>query len=144
LAALKSTAAANGLDLDKNFGTQLQTWLQNMDQGESVETYKQIIRSTAKLGLPDKVGSLLDLGVDLDTVYQPYKNIMYQVLEVNPETIGVNDATLRKAIGPDKEMSLYEWQDYLKQDPRWQYTNNAREAAYDSAKTVLKDFGMIG
>lgn len=144
LQALRSTAAANGLDLDKNFGTQLQTWLQNMDQGESVETYKQIIRGTAKLGLPDKVGSLLDLGVDLDTVYQPYKNIMYQVLEVNPETINVNDATLRKAIGPDKEMSLYEWQDYLKKDPRWQYTNNAKEAAYDSARTVLKDFGMIG
>ena len=141
---LKATAAANGLDLDKNFGTQLQTWLQNINQGESVETYKQIIRGAAKLGLPDKVGSLLDLGVDLDTVYQPYKNIMYQVLEVNPETINVNDATLRKAIGPDKEMSLYEWQDFLKKDPRWQYTNNARESAYDAAKTVLKDFGMIG
>jgi hypothetical protein len=144
LAALKSTAAANGLDLDKNFGTQVQTWLQNIDQGESVETYKQIIRGTAKLGLPDKVGSLLDLGVDLDTVYQPYKNIMYQVLEINPEAINVNDATLRKAIGPDKEMSLYEWQDYLKKDPRWQYTNNAKDAAYSGAETVLKDFGMIG
>jgi hypothetical protein len=144
LAALKSTAAANGLDLDKNFGTQIQTWLQNIDQGESVETYKQIIRGTAKLGLPDKVGSLLDLGVDLDTVYQPYKNIMYQVLEISPETINVNDATLRKAIGPDKEMSLYEWQDYLKKDPRWQYTNNAKDAAYSGAETVLKDFGMIG
>ena len=141
---LKATAAANGLDLDKNFGTQLQTWLQNINQGESVETYKQIIRGAAKLGLPDKVGSLLDLGVDLDTVYQPYKNIMYQVLEVNPETINVNDATLRKAIGPDKEMSLYEWQDFLKKDPRWQYTNNARESAYDAARTVLKDFGMVG
>lgn len=144
LKALKATAAANGLDLDKNFGTQLQTWLQNINQGESVETYKQIIRGAAKLGLPDKVGSLLDLGVDLDTVYQPYKNIMYQVLEINPETINVNDATLRKAIGPDKEMSLYEWQDFLKKDPRWQYTNNARETAYDAARTVLKDFGMIG
>lgn len=144
LQALKATAAANGLDLDKNFGTQLQTWLQNINQGESVETYKQIIRGAAKLGLPDKVGSLLDLGVDLDTVYEPYKNIMYQVLEINPETINVNDATLRKAIGPNKEMSLYEWQDFLKKDPRWQYTNNARQSAYDAAKTVLQDFGMIG
>lgn len=144
LSELKATAAANGLDLDKNFGTQLQTWLQNLDQGESVETYKQIIRNTAKLGLPDKVGSLLDLGVDLDAIYQPYKNIMYQVLEINPETIGVNDPTLRQAIGPDKEMSLYEWQAYLKKDPRWQYTNNAIGTAYESAQTVLKDFGMIG
>ena len=144
LAELKATAAANGLDLDKNFGTQVQTWLQNIDQGESVETYKQIIRGTAKLGLPDKVGSLLDLGVDLDAIYQPYKNIMYQTLEINPETIGVNDPTLRQAIGPDKEMSLYEWQAFLKKDPRWQYTNNAITTAYDSARTVLQDFGMIG
>jgi hypothetical protein len=144
LQELKATAKANGLDLEKNFGTQLQTWLQNMNQGESVETYKQIIRGAAKLGLPDKVGSLLDVGVDLDTIYQPYKNIMYQILEVNPETITVNDATLRRAIGPDKEMSLYEWQNFLKRDPRWQYTNNARESAFDAAKTVLQDFGMIG
>jgi hypothetical protein len=48
------------------------------------------------------------------------------------------------AIGPDKEMSLYEYQRALRKDNRWQYTNQARGEAADVAKTVLKDFGFMG
>lgn len=144
LAALKATAAANGLDLDKNFGPSVQGWLQKIAQGESVETYKQIIRNAAKLGLPDKVASLLDNGVDLSTIYQPYKNMMASVLEVNPNTIKLDDPTLRSAIGPDKEMSLYDFQKTLRKDNRWQYTQNAHEEVSNITKNVLKDFGFVG
>ncbi len=76
LAELARTAKANGLDLNKAFGAQVQNWIQNIEQGESVDTYKQIIRSVAKLGLPDKVGGLLDQGVDLETIYSPYRRQM--------------------------------------------------------------------
>jgi hypothetical protein len=144
LGQLKATAAANGLDFDTQFGSQTQTWLSKILQGESPETFKNIIRQTAKLGLPEKVGSLLDLGVDLDTIYSPYKNVMASVLEINPETIGLDDSVLRSAIGPDKEMSLYEWQRSLRKDPRWQYTNNAREDVSSSVLSVLRDFGFQG
>ena len=82
LATLRKTAKANGLDLEKNFGDSIQGWLQKLSQGESVETFKQIIRGSAKIGLPEKVSSLLDQGVDLDTVYNPYKRLMASVLEI--------------------------------------------------------------
>jgi myosin heavy subunit len=144
LTDLKKIAAANGLDLDKAFGNSIQGWLQKVAQGESIETYKGIIRQAAKVGLPEKVGSLLDQGVDLETIYNPYKNILASTLEINPETITLNDPVLRSAIGPDKELSLYDFQRQLRKDPRWQYTNNAREETSNAVMKVLQDFGFQG
>lgn len=144
LRELQNTARANGLNLDTQFANSIQGWLQRLNQGESIETFKQIIRNTARAGLPDKVGALIDQGVDLDTIYSPYKNMMAATLEVNPETIQLNDPTLRMAIGPDKEMSLYDYQRALRKDPRWQYTDNARSDVSKAALQVLRDFGFQG
>ena len=141
---LASVARANGLDLDKNFAGQIDTWVKRVENGEDVDIFKNLIRQTAKIGLPDKVGKLLDDGIDLEAVYSPYKNAMASTLEINPETINLNDATLRNAIGPDKEMSIYDFQRVLRKDPRWQYTNNAREDVFQSVNKVLQDFGFQG
>lgn len=144
LTDLRKTAAANGFDLDKDFSSSINTWLQRLAVGESVETFKNVIRSQAKLGLPDKVANLLDQGLDLDAIYSPYKKLMAATLEVTPDSIQLNDPTLRGAIGPDKEMSLYDFQRQLRKDARWQYTNNAREEVSNSALKVLQDFGFQG
>ncbi len=144
LTDLRKTAAANGFDLDKDFGASINTWLQRLAMGESVETFKNVIRSQAKLGLPDKVANLLDQGLDLDAIYSPYKKLMAATLEVTPDSIQLNDPTLRSAIGPDREMSLYDFQRALRKDARWQYTDNAREDVSNSALKVLQDFGFQG
>lgn len=144
LSELVKTAKANGLDLNKAFGGQVQNWLQSIEQGESVDTYKQIIRSVAKLGLPDKVGGLLDQGVDLETIYSPYRRQMASLLEVDEDAISLDDPLLRAAIGPDKEQTLYDYKKMIRKDPRWQYTDNAREEVSDIALEVLRDFGFQG
>jgi hypothetical protein len=144
LTKLRATARANGFDLDTTFKDQINGWLQRIAVGESVETFQSTIRSQAKLGLPDKVANLLDQGLDLANIYAPYKNLMAAVLEVAPDSINLNDGTLRSAIGPEKEMSLYDFQRVLRKDPRWQYTDNARTEASDSVLKVLRDFGFQG
>jgi hypothetical protein len=144
LTELKKTAAANGLDLTKAFGGQVQNWLQSIEQGESIDTFKQVIRNVAKLGLPDKVGALVDQGVDLDTIYSPYRRQMASLLEVDEDAINLDDPLLRSAIGPDKEMSLYDFKRTIRKDPRWQYTDNAREDVSNVALQVLRDFGFQG
>jgi hypothetical protein len=83
-------------------------------------------------------------GTDLETIYAPYKNVMYQTLEINPDAISLNDATLRSAIGPNGEMPIYDFQRALRKDARWQYTNNAREEVSNAALGVLRDFGFQG
>jgi hypothetical protein len=69
---------------------------------------------------------------------------MASVLEINPETISLDDSVLRNAIGPDKEMSLYDYQKMLRKDNRWQYTNQAKEEVSSTALRVLRDFGFQG
>jgi hypothetical protein len=144
LADLQKIAAANGLDLQKAFGNQLPTWLASINKGESIETYKKQIRDVAKIGMPQNIASLLDNGVDLDAIYSPYKNVMASVLEINPESITLNDPLLRSAITGDKELPIYEFQRQLRKDSRWQYTNQAKEEVSDVALKVLKDFGFQG
>ena len=139
---LAKTAMANGFNI--NQFADADQWATRIAAGEPIETFKQTIRNQAKLGLPENVKSLVDQGIDLDTIYSPYKQAMASILEINPDTINVNDPMLRKAIGPDKEMSIYDFQKTLKQDPRWQYTNNAREDVSSSVQRILKDFGFMG
>ena len=144
LTDLRATAAANGFNLDTSFGSSINDWLQRLAKGESIETFKNTIRGAAKLGLPDKVANLLDQGLDLKDIYDPYKKVMASVLEVAPDAISLDDKTLRMAIGPEKEMSLYDFQRMLRKDPRWQYTNNAREESSDAVLGVLRNFGFQG
>ena len=144
LTALRATARSNGFDLDTSFGSSINDWLQRLAKGESIETFKNTIRGAAKLGLPDKVANLLDQGLDLKDIYAPYRNVMASVLEVAPDSINLDDKTLRMAIGPEKEMSIYDFQRSLRKDPRWQYTDNARQESSDSVLKVLRDFGFQG
>lgn len=141
---LATTAAANGFDLKKDFGSQVDVWAKQVEDGTDINVIRNLIRQSAKLGMPDKVGALLDQGVDLETIYAPYKRIMASVLEVNPDSISLNDPTLRMGIGTDKEMTLYDFQRALRKDPRWQYTDNARQETSDAVLGVLRDFGFQG
>jgi hypothetical protein len=141
---LQEVARANGIDLNKAFGSSLPSWIQAINKGEDIETYKRMIRSVAKLGLPEKVGALLDQGADLEAVYFPYRRQMSTLLEVPEDSISLDDPLLRSSIGPDREMSIYDFKRAVRKDPRWQYTDNAREEVSSVALQVLRDFGFQG
>jgi hypothetical protein len=144
IADLQKIAAANGLDLQKTFGTQLPSWLASINKGESIETFKKMIRDVAKIGMPKNIASLLDNGIDLEAIYSPYRNEMASILEINPETITLNDPILRSAITGEKELPMYEFQRQLRKDSRWQYTNQANKEVSNSVLGILRDFGFQG
>lgn len=144
LDSLRSVARANGFNLEKDFGLQLDGWLQRISKGESLDDFSRLIRQQAKLGLPEKVGALLDEGLDLDNIYAPYRTRMANLLELTPDAISLDDPLLRSAYGQDKEMSLYDFQRAVRRDPRWQYTDNAREEVSTAALGILRDFGFQG
>lgn len=139
--ALMQTAKDNGISLSQD---QIDAYTNEIQNGKDISVIKNQIRTAAGLGMPDHVKKLLADGTDLSTVYAPYKSLMYQTLEVNPDKIDLNDPTLRMAIGPDKEMSIYDFQNALRKDVRWQYTNNAKESVSSSVQKVLQDFGFMG
>jgi hypothetical protein len=144
LTALKQAAAANGFDLQEVYGDKLNDWITRMAQGESVETFKSLIRDRAAIGLPDKVANLLRQGLDLEDIYSPYRNIMASVLELEPDSIKLTDPALTNAFGADRELPLYEFKRSLRKDARWQYTDNAREEVSTAALGILRDFGFQG
>jgi hypothetical protein len=145
LAELQTTAAANGLDLQSNFGDQIPGWLTSIANGEQINNIKQQIRDVAKLGQPDSIKKLIDNGTDLKTIYAPYRNTMASVLEIqDPNSIKLDDPTLRMAITPNGELNLYDYQKALRKDTRWQYTQQANQEVADATQKVLKDFGFVG
>jgi hypothetical protein len=138
---IKKTAQANGLPLND---VMLQKYAQRIKNGESIDVLKKDIRSIVGATMPDSVKKLLDAGNDLDDVYTPYKTAMASVLEVPFDKIDLNDPSLSSAITADGNMPLYAFKNALRQDPRWQYTDNARQTVSSGLSQVLKDFGFMG
>jgi hypothetical protein len=138
---IQSVAKANGINLSTD---QLASYANDVRNGKDINIIKNTIRDSAGLGMPDNIKKMLANGTDLETIYSPYKTTMASTLELNPNDIQIDDPILRKALGPDKELSIYDFQKIVKKDPRWQYTNNAQDQVGNVIDKVLKDFGFKG
>jgi hypothetical protein len=114
------------------------------DGSLDINRIAQDARVLAAAGQPEYVRGLLNQGYDLQDVYAPYRNQMGSILELDPNTIDLNDATLRSAITDKGDMNLYDFKKLLKQDKRWQYTANAKEEVSDATLGILRDFGFQG
>jgi hypothetical protein len=138
---LNRTALANGIKLDEN---QFSNFESRLKAGEDIDSIKTTIRKTAALGMPDSVKQLIDSGIDLSTIYSPYRNILSDSLGINPNSITLNDPALRMAIGPDKELSLYDYQKAIRKDNRWKYSQEANDEVTNMVNQVKRDFGFMG
>ena len=137
--SILTTAKANGVTLADD---QINSFTRQIQSGTDEKIIANEIRNIAGLGMPDKVVKLLGQGIDLNTIYSPYRNTMAQILELNPESIDLKDPTLRLAFGPDKETTIYDFEKALRKDYRWQYTDNAKRDVSNVALKVLQDFGF--
>lgn len=139
--SINSVARANGLNLSD---LELKTYSDRVKNGEDIKTIANQIRSIASLGQPDSIKKLMAEGTDLETIYAPYKRTMATSLGINPDTISLDDATLRMAIGPEKEMSLYDYKKAIRQDSRWKYSEEANDEVTNMINQVKRDFGFMG
>lgn len=122
-----------------------QETLQRLTLGEIDPTrLEQDVRKLAAVGQPQFVRDLLGQGINLDTIYAPYKKTMARILELDEGQIDLTDPTLRMGINEKGDLNLYDYSKMLRQDNRWQYTGNAREEVSDAALTVLRNFGFQG
>ena len=70
---------------------------------------------------------------------------MASVLEIqDPDSIRIDDPSLRMAITSSGELNLYDYQKSLRKDNRWQYTQQANSEVARATKQVLQDFGFMG
>lgn len=138
---IKATLDANGISYRPE---QLKAYSDRVKNGEDLKTIESEIRNVASLGQPDAIKKLMATGTDLETIYAPYKRTMAASLGISPETINLDDPTLRMAIGPDKEMSLYDYKKAIRADKRWQYSEEANDEVTNMISQVKRDFGFMG
>lgn len=147
---LQQVAIQNGVKLSD---PTLRQWLVRIGAGESIDGFESYVRGMAKSsfpGLPESLTKQLDAGMNLADIADPYKQTMAQVLELNPDSIDMFDPTIRKALqatGPDGKPTskpMWQFEQELKQDPRWMQTDNARDSLMTAGQQVLRDFGLAG
>jgi hypothetical protein len=144
---LQSVARANGFKISDILpgGANEQQVLSAIASGTiDINRVAQDARKLAAQGQPQYVRDLLGQGYNLDQVYAPYRQTMANLLEVNQDQIDLNDQTLRSAISDKGDMNIYDFKKTLKQDNRWQYTENAKQEVTDMTLKILRDFGFQG
>jgi len=139
--SILATAINNAINLSDD---QVQGYLDAIKGGKDIAVIQQELRDVASLGMPDSVKKLITAGTDLNAIYSPYKRIMGSSLDIDPNTISLDDATLRMAIGPDKEMSLYDFKKAVRKDNRWKYSEEANDEVSAMINQVKRDFGFMG
>ena len=92
---------------------------------------------------------LLDRGISVETIFQPYKQIAANVLEKTPDQVELIDASgkpsqFASALMMKEPMSLTDWITTLKSDERygWQFTSEAKQKATSLVMDLEKAFGF--
>jgi hypothetical protein len=140
---IRSTYAAYGLPVTNDFVNQ-QVGLVLAGRQTTGGIDNQAIAAASKL-YPQYAQDFTE-GRTLSDIAQPFMQQMGTTLEIDPSSITLNDSTIQKALQGDgtTPMTLYQFNQSLKADPRWAKTDNAKNAGYDLLAQVGKDWGFTG
>ena len=105
----------------------------------TLEVAKTKIQNTAKFRYQN-LASFIDQGLSVRDIASQYINKMANVLEVNPDTIKLDDKYIDNAL--TNNLNFTDFNKVLRNSPQWEYTTNAREEAAGYANKILQDFGL--
>ena len=115
---------------------------------QTIDDMKNDLRRTYLVGQYPAWASRIEEGYDPSEIAQPYKARMASLLEMDEGMIDLNDNLLQRAmegVGADGKPSvvpIYKFEEDIRNDPRWQYTDNARATYSEMADQLLRMFGM--
>ena len=143
---IKSWAIRNGLQLADNM---VNDYTKNILAGNTTEAdVLQDLRNTYLVGSFPAWSDRIKAGMDPADIAAPYKQRMARLLEVGEDDIDLNDQLLQKAmqgVGADGKPSvtpLYAFEREIRQDDRWQYTENAMDTYAKAGTKILQMFGL--
>lgn len=143
MSQLKETAAAYGI-VGYDDSKALNTMIGLLKPGGNINAEKEKMKQLAKVTYKN-LGSALDSGLTVKDVADQYSYYNQKILE-KPGVTDVFDPLIQTALqnnGKSGLMSTDEYVRYLKNQPEWAKTQNAREEAASYATTILKQFGLI-
>ena len=143
--SLKAYANSYGMTYQQK---DFDSWSRNIFSGTTtIEDLQAKVRQDAASAFP-AYSDQINKGVSVDALASAYKSSMANILEIDPDSVGYNDPTLRKAlqyIGADGKPAtkpLWQFEKELRSDSRWEYTNNARNTVDSLSLKVLRDWGL--
>jgi hypothetical protein len=145
---LQKTAALYGQNWD-DASTRYRTQQVLANPG-MLDTYKEAMKTQAKAMFPG-LSSQIDAGLTVEDIASPYKQTMSNLLEVDPNTLTLNDRMIRSALQGTGNVQkgqqptatpLWQFEQQVRSDPRWDKTQNAIQSAAGVAMQLGKDWGM--
>lgn len=91
-------------------------------------------------------GEQIRAGQNAYDLASPYINMMARELELSPYDIKLTDPYIDQAMngGPEGAVPLWQFQQKLRNDPRWMDTNYAQNQVTGVAGAIARMFGAIG
>lgn len=152
IAQIQQAAAAYGFKAsDQDFVAAAQKILSGHT---TMDHYLNLYKTTAKSRYPG-LSSQIDAGMTVKDLAQPYISDMSQLLEIDPDSIDLNNGLIRRALQGSAGQSagkgsttptqvpLWQFEQQVRSDPRWQYTQNAHQDVSNLALQIGKDWGFI-
>lgn len=146
--ALKKVAADYGYN-PPDLNDQILAALQGKEyNGEAitVDTFKKKGVALAKAA-HFQLAPQLDAGLTLAEIFNSYRDVAANTLELSPESISFNDAKFRSAFGGPNTPppTLGEWETMLRTDPKYGFENTkkAKRDAMTLATTIARTFGEV-
>ena len=123
-------------------------WVKNTTSGswsaDDVRNHMVALATSRYPALSDRIKA----GETLQSIADPYMQSYAKILEVNPNTLSLNDNLVQGALsgvdaqGKPAAKSVWQFEQDLRNDPRYMKTQQAQDKAYSMAKQVLTDFGV--
>lgn len=114
----------------------------------TTQDFEDEIRVQAKSLFP-AYEQQIDAGSTVRDIASPYMSLMADELEIPDNSIDVMDPIIKKAMngldanGKPGGVSLYDFQNQLRNDRRWKQTNKAQDDVMNVGKKVLTDMGLM-
>ena len=114
----------------------------------ALQDYKDQILKQAKATY-GQYSKQLDAGQTMADIASPYIQSMQTILEVPAGSLSLQDKTIKAALqyknpttGASESKPLWQFENDLRNDPRWKSTQNAQNSMMQVAHQVLSDFGV--
>lgn len=145
-AGLKDWARRNGVALTDN---SINNYVRRIQSGDTTEAdVLQDLRRTYLAGAYPGWADRIEAGQDIADIAEPYRQTMARILELPEDQVDLNDSLLRRglqSVGPDgkpRVMPLYEFEQEIRKDPRWEFTENAYDVYSRVGTNLLRTFGF--
>lgn len=139
---LHQIAYLNGMTYNAWYANEARKIASGRDTIESAEAAVRAQAAAKYSAFADQIKA----GQNVMDLAAPYIQSVSKILEVPDTDIGLSNSHVSKAMTSNnggQAMSIWEFENSLRQDPTWRKTQNAQDGAMSTAHQVLQQWGMV-